>query len=81
MQSRVRVHDRQGCSPNAALAAFIARKHEIDAMLQRLTALSADHFGADPDEVNWGHVGTLSHDTELLCQVSVSAFLEGDYAT
>ena len=28
-------------------------------MLQRLTALSADQFGVDPEEVDWGHVGTL----------------------
>ena len=49
-------------------------------MLQRLTAFSADHFGVDPDDVNWGHVGTLGHYAELLRQVSDSAFQEGEYA-
>ena len=52
---------REG-TPNkeAALNAFIGRKAEIDEMLARLQSLSADHFNAYPDEVNWGHVGTLS---------------------
>jgi hypothetical protein len=34
---------------DAALAAFIAKKAEIDAMLARLQAFSEDHFGADPE--------------------------------
>ncbi len=49
-------------------------------MLQRLTALSADHFGVGPAEVHWGHVGTLGRYAELLRQVSDSAFREGDCA-
>lgn len=44
-----------------ALAAFITKTSEIDFMLSRLAALSADHFNARPDEVTWGHVGTLEH--------------------
>ena len=46
---------------NAALDAFIAVKAEIDTMVARLAAHSADHFGYSPEEVNWGHVGTLNH--------------------
>lgn len=80
MQPDTQVHNRQKRSRETTLAAFIARKHEIDAMLQRLTAFSADHFGVDPDEVDWGHVGTLGHYAELLHQVSDSAFREGEYA-
>ena len=64
----------------SALDAFIARKLEIDAMLQRLTELSANHFGVDPEDVDWGHVGTLGHYRQLLRQVCDSAFQEGDYA-
>ena len=41
-----------------AIDAFIARKAEIDAMLERLAALSADHFDTSPDEINWGHLWT-----------------------
>ena len=42
-----------------ALAAFVQKKAEIDAMLTRLQALSDDHFSYSPDEITWGHVGTL----------------------
>ena len=64
-------------SHGEALDAFIARKREIDAMLQRLTDLCADHFGVDPEDVDWGHVGTLGHYAQRLRQVSDS---EGEYA-
>lgn len=63
-----------------ALAAFIARKAEIDAMLERLTTLSADHFDVSPDDVHWGHVGTLAHYAELLKRITDSAFKEGEHA-
>ncbi|SEN80168.1 hypothetical protein SAMN04488103_1083 [Gemmobacter aquatilis] len=39
---------------DAALDAFITAKNEIDAMLARLVAHSADHFGYSPVDVNWG---------------------------
>lgn len=64
----------------AALAAFLGRKAEIDAMLARLAALSDDHFNAGPDEVNWGHVGTLEHYARLLRRITDSAFGEGEHA-
>jgi hypothetical protein len=63
-----------------ALDAYMARKAEIDTMLARLTALSDDHFGVGPDEINWGHVGTLAHYAELLKRITDSAFKEGEHA-
>ena len=70
-----RAHDN-----TKALDAFIAAKTEIDAMLERLAALSADHFETNPDEINWGHVGTLKHYAGLLRQITDSAFKEGEHA-
>ena len=35
-----------------AIDAFLAAKTEIDAMLERLAALSADHFETSPDKIN-----------------------------
>ena len=68
--------------PNrAALDAFIAAKGEIDDLLGRLADLSQDHFGVDPDEVNWGHVGTLRSHADLLRRISDAAFGEGEHAT
>ena len=63
-----------------ALDAYIARKTEIDAMLTRLAALSGDHFNVAPDEVNWGHVGTLAYYADLLKRITDSAFKEGEHA-
>ncbi len=42
-----------------ALDAFLTAKFEIGAILARLAALSADHFETSPDQIHWGHVGTL----------------------
>jgi hypothetical protein len=63
-----------------ALQAFLSHKADIDAMLERLRALSDDHFNVTPDEINWGHVGTLAHYAELLRRVTDSAFKEGEFA-
>ena len=63
-----------------ALDDFMAAKTEIDAMLERLKALSDDHFETHPDEINWGHVGTMNHYASLLRQITDAAFKEGKYA-
>jgi hypothetical protein len=63
-----------------ALAAFVLKTAEIDAMLARLQELSGDHFGYGPDEITWSHVGTLEHYTELLKRITDSAFNEGEHA-
>jgi len=64
----------------AALAAFISKKTEIDKMLARLQALSDDHFETQPDEISWGDVGTLGHYASLLKRITDSACGEGEYA-
>ena len=63
-----------------ALAVFTAKKAEIDAMLTRIAKLSEDHFGADPDKVNWGDVGTLEDYARHLRRITDAAFREGEHA-
>ena len=63
-----------------ALAVFTAKKAEIDAMLTRISKLSEDHFGADPDKVNWGDVGTLEDYARHLRRITDAAFREGEHA-
>ena len=65
---------------DAALAAFVTRKAEIDAMLERLAGLSDDHFGVAPEDVNWAHVGDLGYVIEKLRQASDFIFQEGECA-
>ena len=69
-------------APNnsAALAVFVARKSEIDAILTRLAALSGEHFNCSPDEITWADVGTLGSYLERLQEVSGAAFHEGEHA-
>ena len=62
------------------LDAFLAAKAEIDALLERLAALSAAHFETHPDEIDWGNVGTLNHICARLRDITDSAFHEGEYA-
>ena len=63
-----------------ALAAFVAAKAEIDERLERLKALSDEHFNAQPDEIHWGHVGDLQRYAALLRQITDAAFKEGEHA-
>ncbi|MFN3576181.1 hypothetical protein [Oceanicella actignis] len=71
---------RRTTDKSKALDAFIAAKLEIDTMLERLKALSDAHFETTPDEINWGHVGTLSHYRDKLREISDMAFREGEHA-
>ena len=64
----------------AALAAFIGKKAEIDEMLARLQALSDDHFGFDPEVINWGAVGSIDHVASDLREITDFLFGEGEYA-
>jgi hypothetical protein len=75
-----RTHKPNTRSSQDALAAFVQKKAEIDAMLVRLEALSDEHFGYAPDEVTWAHVGSLEHYAELLKRITDSAFKEGEHA-
>ena len=63
-----------------AIDQFITKKAEIDEMLARLQTLSADHFNTHPDNIDWGHVGTISHYAELLKEITDQAFNEGEHA-
>ena len=80
MQPQTHIVNQEKSYHHGTLAAFMARKIEIDAMLQQLTELSANHFVVDPEGVDWRCRGTLGHDYQLLRQVCNSAFQEGDYA-
>ena len=75
-----RIQSRSAGSNEDALAAFVSKKAEIDAMLTRLQTLSADHFGYAPDDITWNHVGSLEHYAELLKRITDSAFDEGEHA-
>jgi hypothetical protein len=75
-----RTHKLNTRSSEQALAAFVSKKAEIDAILTRLQALSDDHFGYSPDEITWSHAEGLAHYAELLKRITDMVFNEGDHA-
>ena len=71
---------RRATDNSKVLKAFSETKSEIDAMLARLQALSDEYLEATPDEIHWGHVGSLEHYAGLLRRITDSAFQEGEFA-
>ena len=71
---------RESPDNSEALAAFIAHKAEIDTILARLVALSADHFNQAPDDITWAHVGSLGGYLKGLREISDAAFNKGEHA-
>jgi len=71
---------RRATDNSKALDAFLAAKAEIDTMLARLVALSDDHFETCPEDITWGHVGTLNYYRARLRGISDAAFKEGEHA-
>jgi hypothetical protein len=67
------MNNRNVPSNGQALVSFVGRKAEIDALLSRIQGASADHFNTSPDDVHWGHAGTLGHVAEKLREIA--AFL------
>lgn len=61
---------------DTALAAFIARKAEIDTALDRIRAAGDDHFFASPEDVHWGHVTNLADHAALLRQITDAIYAE-----
>ena len=57
-------------SNEAALAAFMAGKAKIDALLVRIVAASDEHFGTNPERVTWGDTGSLGFVTERLKEIT-----------
>lgn len=63
-----------------AIDAFLTAKAQFDTMLERLQALSEDHFDVGPGSIHWGHVADANHYNELLRRVTDMAFCEGEHA-
>ena len=51
---------------NTALSPFLQGLAAVEAELDELKANASDHFGTNPDTLNWGNVGDLSRILHLL---------------
>jgi hypothetical protein len=63
-----------------SLEAFLGAKAEFDALVAELQAMSADHFGADPEAVLWGHAGNVAGWTRRLREVTDAYHRRGEFA-
>lgn len=45
---------------------YISLYAEAEDLLTRLHEAHDDHYGYNPDDITWGHVGTLGHFVEIL---------------
>lgn len=61
--------DHPANSPPDALSAFVTHKLRFDELLARLRHLSENHFGFAPEEINWGHVGSVESYVQQLQRV------------
>ena len=62
-----------------ARAARNQQKARFDAMVAELQQMTADHFGADPDDVLWGKEAALEHWNSRLASVTDCDFKHGEF--
>ena len=48
---------------------YIAKAADIQNKIAQLQQQAGEHFGHNPDDVHWGHVGDLERVQELLNQI------------
>jgi hypothetical protein len=72
--------DRNARNQQESLGALMAQKVEFDALVAELKQMSDEHFGAAPEAVLWGEVGTLEHWNSRLRQVTDCYFRRGEFA-
>jgi hypothetical protein len=64
-----------------ALDVYMAAHAEALALVERIHAAIENHdISPAPEQINWSHVGDISHTRGMLQEVSDSLFLEGEHA-
>ena len=71
---------RAARSQQKSLEVFLQQKARFDAMVAELQRMSADHVGADPEEVLWRKAATLEHWNSRLASVTDCYFRRGELA-
>ena len=71
---------RANANQEKSLEAFMAAKAEFDALVAELQQMGADHFGADPEAVLWGHAEMLKDWNARLRHITDAYHRRGEYA-
>jgi hypothetical protein len=61
-----------------ALNAFIGKIGEISEKLELLRGYVDNHMECDPEDVNWGHVGSAGHVLEQLDEIIEFLGIKGE---
>ena len=72
---------RAAANQQRSLEAFVAAKAGFDAMVAELQAMSAEHFGADPEAVLWEQAEMLRDWTARLRDLTDAYHRRGEYAS
>ena len=62
-----------------ALSKFMEHIGEINERISELQAFIDEHMGYDPDEINWGNIGTAGWFLERLTELTDCAYKRGEY--
>ena len=60
--------------------AFLEHYTTIVKQIEMLKEAADDHFDCNPDDIHWGHVGTLAHYSKTLGELLNSINHTGEYA-
>ncbi|WP_439580419.1 hypothetical protein [Elioraea sp.] len=71
---------RATANQQKSLEAFMAAKAEFDTLVAELQQMGADHFGADPEAVLWGHAEMLKDWNARLRDMADAYHRRGEYA-
>lgn len=63
-----------------AVEAFLGAKEQFGGLVAELLAMSAEHFGAHPDLLDWADVGSLQWRVAKLREVCDSYHQRGEFA-
>lgn len=63
-----------------ALQAFMVNIEEISDRLVELKAFTDNHMETNPDDINWGDVGSAGYMLEKLTELTDWAYKRGEYA-
>ncbi|WP_291295376.1 hypothetical protein [Elioraea sp.] len=77
---RVDRAERAAVTQQRSLEAFLAAKAAFDAQMAELQAMSAEHFGADPEAVLWGEAASLADWTRRLREVTDAYHRRSEFA-
>ncbi|MDR2533009.1 MAG: hypothetical protein LBC82_09245 [Oscillospiraceae bacterium] len=63
-----------------ALDRFMEQISEFRERLAELQEFADEHMGYNPDDINWGHVGTAGWYLERITELTDCAYKRGEYA-